>query len=254
MSACWVAIPSARPVTEVTAWVERWSAQGYKIALWRDTDRVDAADLCVVAPYPGYSQAANALIKLVLDSDAECSWCVCCGDDTWPDPNKRADEIAEECGNHFWNDHHHNRGGTKYSKGVTVEGDSAATFGVMQPTGDRWGDDAFSRARWPDAPAMIDRICGSPWIGREFATRINGGAGPWWPEYQHNWADEEMQNVAQSLGVLWQRRDLTHYHDHARRNGGQWQAHQKHFDADYTRMKPLFEKRKAAGFPGSDPK
>ncbi len=243
MGNVWCCIPSARPVPEVTVWCEKWRAQGYKIALWRDTERVDAADLCVVAPYPGYSQAANALIKLVLDSDAECDWCVCCGDDTNPDPNKSAHEIAMECGFHFGAVH------------GCVEGDFLlqSTFGVVQPTGDRWGDDAFSRARWPDAPAMIDRICGSPWIGREFATRINGGAGPWWPEYQHNWADEEMQNVALSLGVLWQRRDLTHYHDHARRKGGPWQAHQKHFDADYTRMKPLFEKRKAAGFPGSDP-
>ncbi len=247
----WCCIPSARPVPEVTAWAERWRNMGYKIALWRDTERVDAADLCVVAPYPGYSQAANALIKLVLDSDAECSWVCTGGDDTWPDPNKRADQIAEECCRHFG-----------YQRGPAIDPRTGQevnywpeleTFGVMQPTGDRWGDDAFSRARWPDAPAMIDRICGSPWIGREFATRINGGAGPWWPEYHHNWADEEMQNVAQSLGVLWQRRDLTHYHDHARRKGGPWQAHQKHFDADYTRMKPLFDKRKAAGFPGSAP-
>ena len=116
------------------------------------------------------------------------------------------------------------------------------------------GGTAFGQAaRWPDAPAMIDRICGSPWIGREFALRINGGKGPWWPEYRHNWADEELQCVAKSLGVLWQRRDLTHYHDHARRNGGKWQEHQRWFDADYTRMKPLFDQRKRDGFPGSQP-
>lgn len=233
----WVCLPSARPVAEVEVWAARWKNQGYKIALWRDIVRVEAADICIVGEYQGYSRSANALIRLVLDSDRGCDWCVATGDDTNPDPNKKADDIAFECSAHFVHQH----------------GVQHCTFGVVQPTGDRWGDDAMSRLRWPDAPAQIDRICGSPWIGREFALRINQGQGPWWPEYHHNWADEEMLNVAKALGALWQRRDLTHYHDHARRKGGPWQAHQQHFDADYARMKPLFEERRKNGFPGSSP-
>ena len=61
---------------------------------------------------------------------------------------------------------------------------------------------------------MIDRVCGSPWIGREFARRVNGGRGPWHPDYFHMFVDEHMQNVAKFLGVLWQRRDLIHFHQH----------------------------------------
>ncbi len=239
-----VCIPSARPVPEVTAWCARWSAQGYKIALWRDTERVDAADLCVVAPYPGYSQAANALIKMVLDSDAECDWCVCCGDDTWPDPNKRADEIAGECAAHFeewW--------GTSF-EGYKVEDIPAdqsqfSTFGVMQPTGDSWAD-AMGK--------IIDRIAGSPWIGREFARRMYGGNGPYWPEYQHSWLDEEIKLVAERLGVYWPRPDLCHFHDHPLRYpGGKWPEHLQGVSEDYRRMRPIFDARKRLGFPGSEP-
>ena len=95
------------------------------------------------------------------------------------------------------------------------------TFGVMQATGDRWGEnEPWARAQFPDAPAYIDRICGSPWIGREFARRMNQGKGPFWREYFHMFADEELQCVAQRLGVLWQRRDLTHHHEHPRRSAG----------------------------------
>ncbi len=216
----WVAIPSARPVPEVTAWCEKWHAQGYKIALWRDTERVDAADLCVVAPYPGYSQAANALIKLVLDSDAECSFVVGGGDDTWPDPNKRADEIAAELTAHF-----------------------GGTFGCCQPTGDDWRD-AMGK--------IIDRIAGSPWTGRDLCRRLNQGTGVYWNEYHHSWADQELMEVCLKLGVFLRRPDLMHFHDHCMRYpGGKWAPHLQGVSADYTRMKPLFDKRKAMGFPGS---
>lgn len=244
----WVCIPSARPVPEVEAWCEKWHDMGYLITLWRDREEIPSADLCVIGEYPGWPIASNRLIATVLDADSSCDFCVCGGDDTLPDPNKRADEIAAECSRYFGAHWSRFRGNVGY-----LFEEKLSTFGVMQPTGDRWGDDAYSRQRWPDAPAMIDRICGSPWIGREFALRINGGNGAWWPEYRHNWADEEMQCVAKALGVLWQRRDLTHYHDHSRRKSPNWAPHQLWFDADYKAMKPLFEKRKAEGFPGSAP-
>ena len=44
------------------------------------------------------------------------------------------------------------------------------TFGVMQPTGDRWGE--------RNGIATIDRIAGSPWMGREFCRRMYHGSGP----------------------------------------------------------------------------
>ncbi len=260
----WICVPSARPVPEVREWMVKWRDMGYRVALWRD--EVDdllrpwefglpnAADKVVASPYPGYARASNELIAKVLHEEPECDWVVCGGDDVWPDPNKRAEEIAQECSAYFsYNAVFQSLSKSlqdRSGKGAAEVWDTNATFGVMQPTGDRWGDDETGRRLWPDAPAMIDRICGSPWIGREFAQRINQGNGPFWPEYHHNWADEELQNVAIKLGVFWQRRDLTHFHDHARRQGGAWREHQKGFDADYVRMKPLFDRRKAAGFPG----
>jgi len=130
-----------------------------------------------------------------------------------------------------------------------------ATFGVMQPTGHRYGDDAMGRARWPDAPAYIDRICGSPWIGREFARRVNQGRGPWWPEYFHMHVDEELFNVAKGLGVLWQRRDLIHYHDHWGRkvNGAHVEDIPEHLRfvsgaKHWAEAEAIFKRHQANGF------
>ena len=62
--------------------------------------------------------------------------------------------------------------------------------------------------------AYIDRVCGSAWIGREFATRMYQGNGPLWPEFEHMYVDEHLQCVAEKLGVLWQRSDLIQLHRH----------------------------------------
>ena len=158
---------------------------------------------------------------MVIDPQAD--WFVGGGDDTDPDQTKRAEEIAQECSAHFedatwplcW---HWPSGktlveaqaeGTAHQEKQRLwSGELAriySTFGIMQPTGDRWGaDEPWAKALFPDAPAYIDRICGSPWIGREFARRMNEGAGPFHPAYRHMFADEELQCVAKRLGVLWQ--------------------------------------------------
>lgn len=127
-------------------------------------------------------------------------------------------------------------------------------FGVMQPTGDRWGD---------AQGAYIDRVAGSPWIGREFARRMYGGSGPYWPEYFHMGVDEELQAVATKLGVFWQRPDLTHYHAHwGRPRPGERMGQVDRMPAflaeanspeHWRKYKALFSKRQAAGFPGHEP-
>ena len=219
----WLAAPSARPVAEVESWVDLWHSRGYLVSLWRDPGAgvPENADVVTVAEYPGWAMAANCLIKDAFHH-ADCDWVVTAGDDTDCDRCHSADEIAAQCSAHF-----------------------SGTFGCMQCTGDRWSD---------HLGVIIERICGSPWMGREFCRRINGGEGPFWREYHHNWADEELQNVATKLGVLWQRPDLIHLHNHTLRHpGGKLAAHQQGFARDYTTYKPLFKARQAAGFPGSEP-
>jgi len=123
----------------------------------------------------------------------------------------------------------------------------------MQPTGDRWAE-----GQWGFQNAPIDRVAGSAWIGREFALRAYGGDGPLWPEYRHMFPDEELQCVAEKLGVFWQRRDLTQFHNHWGRNGNA--ADMPTFLAEansrehWDKYKALFEARKAAGFPGHEVK
>ena len=118
----------------------------------------------------------------------------------------------------------------------------------MQPTGDRWGE--------RNGIATIDRIAGSPWMGREFCRRMYHGSGPMYNGYYHNFADEELQCVAEQLGVFWQRRDLTQEHRHWARPRGDWRdapdwAHKINNPqfSDWDKSKALFAARKAAALP-----
>lgn len=240
----YLCIPSARPDGGT---VPKWSAAGYKTALWRDPDSplIDS-NITIRAQYRGYAIACNTLIKLVLDSDPTCDWVICGGDDVLPDPNHTPAWIASKCEEYF-------------ADIAVVRGDDpgpahASSFGVMQPTGDRWG--ANELGPWPRGSAYIDRVCGSPWIGREFCRRVNGGIGPWWPEYQHMFVDQELQAVAQRLGVLWQRPDLTHMHQHWGREGDRRAMpeflREVSGPVHWQEAKALFESRKAGGFIGSE--
>lgn len=185
----WFAIPSARPADQVQAVLAHWYAEGYKIALWREDWEV-TCDLRMGSgkPYPGYAKAVNELAEIVLEHDSACDWIVTGGDDTLPDSNYTAKEIADQCSDYF-------------SKVL----DGMSTFGVMQPTGDRF------------AGGCIDRIAGSPWLGREWCLRANGGRGPFWPEFTHMFGDECLKRTAEKLGVYWARPDLIHKHNHFQR-------------------------------------
>ena len=204
----WVTVPSKRPPAEVEKWAQAWHAQGYKIALWIDSEDAYPRDLNIADRwmvdagdgYPGYAVVTNRLIAAVFREDPEARWCVIGGDDVFPDTTKRADEIARECEAYF---------------AEKQQNLNAATFGVMQPTGNRWGESAQSIDQYgPECAAYIDRICGSAFLGREFCLRINGGRGPLWPEFFHMHVDEALFCVTEKLGILWQRRDLTHDHRH----------------------------------------
>jgi hypothetical protein len=219
----WFAIPSKRPPEEAEPCLSKWRAQGYKIALWRDEgDPEIKADLLIVGEYQGYHHAVNALCRAIMALDPEASWIVSGGDDMCPDPKKCADEIAAECTAHF-----------------------GGTFGVVQPVGDTWGDP--------------QRICGSPWMGREFCRRMYQGRGPFCEAYYHMWGDEEMHELCKARGILWNRPDLSHYHHHWIREA---QASKQPLKAPaflaraipcYEGLMPLYRARKAANYPGHEP-
>ncbi len=252
----WFCIPSARPPEEAEKCLKEWRARGYKIALARDMDAPPIADDLPEKVfdefYPGYAISVNRLIKDVMEYDRDAEWFVTGGDDTLPDPNHSAEEIAKECSRYFerieWNRSSHEY---PYRPGM-------ATFGVMQATGDRWQE---GLGGFTNAP--IDRVCGSPWMGREFCKRINQGNGPLWHEYDHMFEDEELQCVAEKYGVLWQRRDLVHKHMHWGRGETDRQVlndpvipeHLKKWNTaeHWQKSKGIFTRRKAAGFPGSEP-
>lgn len=231
----YLTIPSARPVPEAEACLAKWRERGYKLAIWRDAEPVNC-DVLLTGLYPGYARAVNTLAREVLLRDPECSWMIAAGDDTEPDPNHTPEQIAAECIAHF-----------------------GGTFGIMQPTGDRWGEDARMPNLHPMRSAYIDRVCGSPWIGREFAQRMYGGKGPYYEEYQHMFVDEELQGVAVKLGVLWQRRDLIHYHRHWARETNRRARVMPAFlkeantPGHWGRFQSMFRLRQSQGFPGSEP-
>lgn len=220
----WLCIPSKRPAAEVNPTLAKWRAKGYRIAIWRDPgDEPVDCDLLIQEPYQGYARAVNALVAAVLEMDPSCEWCVAAGDDTEPDPNYTADRIAADCTAHF-----------------------CGTFGVMQPCGDEWAD---SHGR------MILRIAGSPFIGRDFAERINRGCGPYWEQYTHCFLDNELMEVAKKYGAFWQREDLTHRHNHWTRERKKMPAFlaDANSPAHWDKYSRIYFTRKAEGFPGSQP-
>jgi len=251
----WLTIPSKRPPEEAEKVLKLWRERGYRIALYCDPNGDDvraksekAHHITVTETYPGYANAVNTLIRKAIDRVADAEWFIAAGDDVEPDPNKSAEEIARECNDYFYSLNSGNR---------EMIADYWTTFGVMQPTGDRWGDHGDGKG------AYIDRVCGSAWIGREFARRMYQGKGPLWPEYWHMFVDEELQEVAKKYGVLWQRPDLTQIHRHWGRgpdddpNRIQAQTKMPPFlvkaNEGFASARKLFNERKAAGFPGSEP-
>jgi hypothetical protein len=191
----------------------RWREMGYATAAMVDGPPAVPNCDCYPNDYTGWASAVNWLARR-LDFD----WLVTGGADVLPDPIHAADQIAAECVDHF-------RG----------------TFGVMQPAGDQYGAIATRTA------------CVSPWMGREWCQRINGGLGPLWAGYRHFYADASLMDVAERLGRLWWRPDLSQFHDHWARRGDAPPDHIQHAAEANAADKALYEQRKRDGFPGSEP-
>jgi hypothetical protein len=220
------AIPSCRPLSEAEPIFAKWRERGYRIALIRQGEPTEAkADINVLTVhYHGWARSINMIAGHILRGDPTAEWIVSGGDDTLPDPNHTAEEIAAECTNHF-----------------------AGTFGVMQPTGDK--------ALWPGS--AIDKFAGSPWMGREWCERINGGNGPMREEFHHMYGDEALQCIAEKYGAFWQRPDLIHKHLHYLRpdsyTGIPEFMRMPNSPDHFQKYGAIFHDLKAAGWPGSEP-
>jgi hypothetical protein len=215
-------IPSARPAAEATACLDMWREKGYRIAIFRPFGSPIKADICIERDYTGWPSSVNDMTRIVFNRYPEVSW-VCSGGDDMEPSHLPADEIAAQCTEHF-----------------------GGTFGCMQAIGDRWMLDGQGKA-------ASERICGSPFLGREFCERMYGGTGPFHSGFFHFFGDEELHDVAENLGLLWQRPDLAHMHHHWVRYGKQRPTHMQRAAASWGHDEALFRKRKAEGFPGHQP-
>ncbi len=246
----WFVIPSIRPNGGT---IPIWRKMGYRVAVLRQGEPIECEIQIPTGEYRGWAPSVNILAKWVVEHDQHAEWIVTGGDDYEPDKSKTADEIGDECLDHFADILWRRPNATPYD----------TTFGVMQATGDRWGDTPQSRIQYgQERGAYIDRIAGSPWLGREWVKRAYGGNGPMFNGYRHMYADEELLEVATKLSVYWPRRDLIQLHAHWGRQPGNapgkmadcpdfmlpWNTPQH-----WHESKNIFDTRKAAGFPGHEP-
>lgn len=118
--------------------------------------------------------------------------------------------------------------------------------GVLQATGDPQGKDQNG------VPAAA-RICGSPTFGRGWYERAYMGKGPCPEMYTAYWGDEDLWNVAKKNKLLCLDPEITFLHKHWSFNWEQRQESQKRNERYVKADKGMFEQRKAAGFPQSDP-
>ncbi len=216
----YVVFPSASESRCAKA-VEAWTAMGYKVGVL--TDKVGfrvpeevSIRINVATGYPGYWRSCNWLVTLAYER-WDATVVVCAADDMLPDPDKNAAVLAAEFHERF------------------PDG-----YGIMQPTGHKMGN-ADANGKYG-----VERICGSPFIGRAYAEK----RGPYHYGYHHFYGDEEVFEVAQAEGVLWQRPDLAHFHDHWMLYGVHAKTHYQRANQQYWPAdKRLFEARKVDGFP-----
>lgn len=222
----WLLLPSADPI-QAAKHLPKWRDQGYMLAAMLDDVRnlpdiyssvatiiLDASER---GGYKGYPWAIRQLLDALPNV-----LCVLAADDMDPDPRLNAAQIAEQFVDHFPDDK-----------------------GIMQPTGDPFMTDEQGRS-------AAARICGSPWMMRDFALSLYGGHGPFHPGYRHLWADEDLYNVAINNGWLWQRSDLAQMHDHYTRRGEKRPRNMTIAATCHAHDESLFKRRKAIGFPNTE--
>lgn len=231
----WVAFPTANP-ERARETLLKWTAMGYRHAVLLnrgdgttgDGMGATGADVEVKhVPYCGFYAAGNYLSALLVEKHG-ADVVVCANDDIDPDPNKEAWYIASECQNH-----------------------AKSGLWICQPSGDRQG--WIADKKHPEGgTAAADRICGSPWFSAEYIRRGYNGTGPW-PSYYHHFAgDVEASAVYERLGLLWRRRDLTHFHRHWSWKHTKKEAYQEATQSHWKNDHLIYAKRQLLNFPGSD--
>jgi len=217
---CWVVFPSAI-TTRANAAVDAWAAQGYHTLVYQDMGAQPCvADVVRFGNFPGYYKIINHLVEDALCEGADVI--TCAGDDMLPDPQATAQDIGQ------------------YYLKVFPRGE-----GVLQACGDRQGMDSRG------VPAA-ERICGSPTFGREWIFRSYEGRGPLWSGYHSFYADEDLKEVAEKLGLLCMARQFTFLHKHWSWGHMSRQSYQqRNSDSYWDKDAALFSSRKASGFPDS---
>jgi len=226
MSEVWYVVPSAKRKDEWST-IPLWQEMGYRVAVFRDPhmEKLDV-DANFHFPYKGYAASVNQMVKYLLETRKQIDWIVTGGDDIEPDPHCKPGIIAQELTHHF-----------------------GGTFGIMQPTGDQ------THMRQGNTCAT-ERVCESPWMGRDWCLRSYQGNGPLCSLYYHFFVDEELHNVARALGVLLHRRDIVQYHHHWTRSGTHRRDRPEYLaeaKLNWAEAKKLFEYRRDSGFPESVP-
>lgn len=229
------AFPTANP-DRARETLHKWREMGYESAVLlnhgdgTDGGAMDAAGADHVirhVVYDGFYRAGNVLAQWLV-SVHKADIVVCANDDIDPDPNKTAQEIAAECVAHF----------------------APSDCWVMQPSGDRQG--WMADKRHPEGgTAAADRICGSPWFSAGYIRRGYEGRGPWPTHYVHFSGDCEMDAVALRLGILWRRRDLTHFHRHWSWGHTPKEPYQAKTQTHWNDDERILRQRRESGFPGS---
>jgi len=202
-------------VKEANETAEEWKKQGYDTAILVEDQNIpqpEHIDHQVYIPrWRGFPVAANQLCQTFRGM---YDIIVIGGNDLYPDQNKTAYEIESEFKEHF-----------------------GGTFGLMSPTGDRYG--------------LIDEAAVCPWIGSEYIDKMYDGKGPYYEGYYHYFCDGELQDVAALNGTFLQRLDISQYHDHWSRNQEQRPDHLIHAKACHPVDQRTYHSRKADGFPGA---
>lgn len=202
-----------------------WLDAGYGMVMYQDAGTAEFVKhtrvSTLIGPYHGFWRAINLMAQHAFDDGANLV--LYAGDDMSPDAKKSPHEIGEQYLQKF-----------------------PTGFGVMQPSGDPQGKDETGKS-------AAQRICGSPWWGREWNSRAYRGRGPVDGRYHSFYADESIYEVSKQLNLLWMRDDLVQYHKHW---SWGWTPREQYHARNQTHWmndKAIFDESKLNGFPEGAP-